>query len=363
MGEIHCRRAYYYCGRCGHGSCPWDEKVGFTPGRLTPGAERAVSLAGLLSDSFAEAAEKVLPELAGLRLCESTAERTTEGAGRRVGDQLAAGHTFGSRVQWPWEKDAHGRTCAYVSVDATGVRQQGPGGASAEGRMPYVAMVYNPAPEAEPPQRRPRRAMMQARYLSGLYELGALGLELRRQACQVGMETAELWIGLTDGGNGLENFLRTNFPRDLVVILDFWHAAEYLADLAKALHPGDDERARELMTSWCRVMKEEGGAAILRVLEEWELPPRKPAAAKARADVLEYFGNNVHRMDYPTYVANGWLIGSGAVESACKTVVGQRLKLAGMRWGEDGTDAVCHLRALFKSERGQWRDFWQRSIN
>ncbi len=62
-------------------------------------------------------------------------------------------------------------------------------------------------------------------------------------------------------------------------------------------------------------------------------------------------------------VANGWLIGSGAVESACKTVVGQRLKLAGMRWGEDGADAVCHLRALFKSERGQWRDFWQRSIN
>lgn len=363
MGEIHCRRAYYYCGRCRHGLCPWDKKVGFTPKRLTPGAERAVSLAGLLSDSFAEAADKVLPELAGLHLCESTAERTTEDSGRRVGELLAAGHTFGPRLRWPWEKDAHGRTCAYVSVDATGVRQQGAGGAAAEGRMPYVAMVYNPAPEAESPERRPRRAMMQARYLSGLYELDALGLELRRQACQVGMETAELWIGLTDGGNGLENFLRTNFPRDPVVILDFWHAAEYLADLAKALHPGDDERARALMTSWCHTMKEEGGAAILRVLEEWEMPPRKPAAAKARADVLGYFGDNVHRMDYPSYVANGWLIGSGAVESACKTVVGQRLKLAGMRWGEDGTDAVCHLRALFKSERGQWRDFWQRSIN
>jgi len=34
-----------------------------------------------------------------------------------------------------------------------------------------------------------------------------------------------------------------------------------------------------------------------------------------------------------------------------------------MRWGEDGADAVCHLRALFKSERGQGRDFWDRSIN
>ena len=35
-------------------------------------------MAGLLSDSFEEAAENVLPELAGLRLSETTAQRTTE---------------------------------------------------------------------------------------------------------------------------------------------------------------------------------------------------------------------------------------------------------------------------------------------
>jgi hypothetical protein len=51
------------------------------------------------------------------------------------------------------------------------------------------------------------------------------------------------------------------------------------------------------------------------------------------------------------------------VESACKTVVGQRLKLAGMRWSEDGTDEMCHLRALFKSDKDQWEAFWKRSIN
>src|SRR5579864_7880654 len=65
-------------------------------------------------------------------------------------------------------------------------------------------------------------------------------------------------------------------------------------------------------------------------------------------------------MEYPEYRAKGWQIGSGPVESACKTVVGQRLKLAGMRWGEDGTDALCHLRALFQSEHGPWDAFWRR---
>ena len=73
---------------------------------------------------------------------------------------------------------------------------------------------------------------------------------------------------------------------------------------------------------------------------------------------VTYFTNQVHRMDYPAYRAKGWQIGSGPVESACKRVVGQRLKGAGMRWGEEGANAVCHLRALFLSESSQWQAFW-----
>jgi hypothetical protein len=63
-------------------------------------------------------------------------------------------------------------------------------------------------------------------------------------------------------------------------------------------------------------------------------------------------------MEDREYLAKGWCITSGAVESACKTVVGQRLELAGMRWCEDGAHAVCHLRALYRSEKGQWAAFW-----
>jgi hypothetical protein len=172
-----------------------------------------------------------------------------------------------------------------------------------------------------------------------------------------------MWIALTDGGSGLEEFLRTNFGRpDLVVILDFWHAAEYLVDLAKALHPQDEEQRKRLKEGWCHVMKHEGGAAILTVLQGLTLPERGAVVA-AHTDAVRYIGNNVHRMDYPRYVAEGWQIGSGSVESACKTVVGQRLNLAGMRWREKGTDQVCRLRALFKSEPSQWEAFWRRSVN
>lgn len=362
MGSVDCERAYYYCGRCGHGFFPWDQAVGLTARSFTPATERLVCLAGTLSAGFEEAATKVLPEMAGLKVAESTVQRTTEAAGQRVANHLHGGATFAFPRPWDWHKDALGRTCAYVSIDLTGVRQQAEDGGKAEGRMPYVAMVFNPVPElpADSPHQPPAGAHMQARYLSGLYDLGQLGLELRKQAGQVGMDKAEVWIGLTDGGSGLEDFVRRNFPREPVLILDFWHASEYLTELGQALYPGDEETRQRVVGEWCRTLKHEGGARLLEILQALVVP-RRSAARQKHAETLNYFGNNVHRMDYPRYVANGWCIGSGAVESACKTVVAQRLKLAGMRWREYGTDTVCHLRALFKSEEGQWQAFWRRS--
>jgi len=362
LGPIALQRAYYYCHRCG-GTVPWDEQVGLTPKRLTPAAEELTTLAGTVSNSFGEGAERVLTKLAAMKLSESTVQRTSEAAGHRLGELLKKKKVLGGPKPWRWHKDARGMTCAYVSLDATGVPQQGPGGISAPGRMPYVAMVFNPVPdlpEGSPYEPGPK-ATMQSRYLAGLYDLEELGVQLRRQAGQVGMNQAEQWIGLTDGGNGLENFLRVNFPRDLVLILDFWHASEYLWDLAKVLHPVEEESRKALLALWCHTMKHKGGAAIVSELAGLPLPPRKPSLKAQHETTLNYLRNNLHRMDYPTYEANGWCIGSGSVESACKTVVNQRLKLAGMRWGEDGTDEVCHLRALFRSESSQWDAFWTRA--
>ena len=336
--------------------------MGLTPRSFTPATERLVCLAGTLSDGFEEAATKVLPELAALKVAETTVQRTTEAAGQRVAEHLRSGGTFAFPHHWDWYKDAHGRTCAYVGIDLTGVRQQAKNGGKAEGRMPYVGMIFNPVPELSEgsPYQPPPKARMQARYLSGLYDLDQLGLELRKQSAQVGMDAAEVWIGLTDGGNGLEEFVRRNFSRDPVLILDFWHASEYLTELGQALYPSDEETRQRLVGDWCRMLKREGGQRVLDLLQALPVP-RQSVAKQKYAETLNYFRNNVHRMDYPTYVANGWSIGSGAVESACKTIVGQRLKLAGMRWREYGTDTVCHLRALFKSESGQWQAFWRRS--
>lgn len=365
FGPIRYRRAYYYCRRCGKGLCPFDRHAGIPAHHITPAVERLASLAGGVSPSFEKGAE-LLQEMSGVALSESTVERTTEDVGGRIAALLGAGVTLGPRVAWQWRRDAKGRTVAYASLDATGTRQQGPGGGRAEGRMAYVGSIFNPPPPEGPAQPVPnaKREALRARYLSGLYALPEMGPLMRQLAARVGMEQAEVWVALTDGGGGLGGFMQENFNRpDLVLILDFYHAASYLEKLAKALYPTDERASAAQAEEWCSLLKAEGGAVLLAVLREWAWPARKSAALREQLEaVLSYFGNNVHRMAYPEYLAEGWHIGSGVVESACKTVVGQRLKGPGMRWGEGGAHALCHVRALYRSERGQWQAFWDRQF-
>lgn len=361
FGPLRYGRAYYYCRRCGQGLCPFDRQAGIPEHHLTPAVEQLASLAGGVCDSFERGAD-LLREMSGVRLSEATVERTTEDVGQRIAALLHQGITFGAAVTWRWQRDARGRTVAYCTLDATGTRQQGPGGAKAGGRMAYVGGIYNPPPPdwLLPPGKGP--PAVQARYVAGLYELHEMGPLLRQQAARVGMERAAVWVALTDGGNGLEALLQTHFNRaDLVLILDFYHAASYLEELSKALHPDDDEAAKAQAERWCHLLKAEGGATTLEVLRTWDWPARKTKALREQLATVEgYFGDNVHRMEYPEYQAEGWQIGSGVVESACKTVVGQRLKGAGKRWGEEGAHALCHVRALYRSEKGQWQAFWRR---
>jgi hypothetical protein len=354
MGSIHLERAYYHCSHCHQGTLPWDETLRLHSHQFTPGAEEVVSLAGCV-ESFGQAADRLLDRMAGLHVSESTIQRTTEDAGQRLGELLDERQVLGEQIPWDFFEDAAGDKVGYISLDATSVPQQGPGGASAEGRMPYVGMLYNPPP-ADWQGKRPD---WQARYVCGLTSLDNLGLVMRAQAEQVGFDRVTRWIGVTDGGNGLEDFLRKNFPPPkLQLILDFYHAAEHVNDFLKEYSPADAEQSQRLGQEWCHRLKHEGGQALLTFLEQLPLPSRRKSVRDAYHSLLGYFRNNVHRMDYPHYQAQGWHIGSGPIESACKTVVNRRLCGGGMRWREPGTDALCHLRALYRSEHSQWTAFW-----
>jgi len=362
LGPLEFSRHYYHCEDCHEGTTPWDQIIGLDSKRQTPAAQEIVALGGTI-DPFGESAEKVLVKMSGLRVSESTVRRTTEDVGAQIGDALASGDVFGASKKWQWHKDAEGKTVAYLARDATGVGIQGPNGAKAEGRMINIGMIYNPIPDENERRACPeqKRIPWQARYVTTMNGLDGLSVPLRQQAGQVGMDAAERWIALSDGGNGLEDALRTDFPRVEVVILDFYHAAEYLGEIARAWHPTNAAAATAWLEPWCHQLKHEGGEAVLTRLRDLTVAPELPKTVRVRLEqAITYFENQKHRMDYPTYVAKGWQIGSGPVESACKTVIGMRMKQGGMRWGPDHADKIAHIRALFRSEASQWDGFWQR---
>jgi hypothetical protein len=353
VGEIRFERGYYHCPHCHRGQIPWDETLRVSPQCLTLAAQEVTALLGI-QESFGNVAKRSLLKLSGLRLSESTVQRATEAAGEKLGDLLHQGAVFGDRQVWDWNRDLAGKTCGYVSLDATGILMQGPNGGKTDGRMVYVGMVYNPQPRS-PDEDALAKPCDGSRYLAGLYTLEELGEQLRRQAAQVGMDRAEQWIALSDGGNGLENFFDVYFP-GAVKVLDFHHATGHLTALAKMLRPGG--AADKLLEAWCHTLKHAGGGRLLANLEKLDRRKMTEETRSEHDQVLTYFRNHVGRMNYPEYLRRGWQIGSGSIESACKRVVNQRLCQGGMRWGEEGSDAVAHLRALCRSDADQWESFW-----
>jgi len=353
FGAVRVVGSYYHCANCHNSQQPWDEILRLDKHRVTPAAAEAISLAGLLT-SFGRAARQTLKKLTGITVSESTVQRVTENAGQQLCGCLKEKRTFGPAKSFHWQRDARGQTCGYTSLDHVSVPQQGPNGAKADGRMAAVALVYNP--QSRHDDKLPR-GQEEIRYLSGFYELNELGLLLRRQAAQVRWDDLEQQLAVSDGGSGLEDFQRKNFPKT-ERILDFFHASEHVGRMAQAVCADNSADAAQQTADWCHLLKHGGGSALRTQWEQLNTSGWSDARREVYRQELQYFRNHEHKMDYPRYRSNGWQIGSGAVESACKRVVTQRLKGAGMRWGERGSNALCNLHALLLSQAGCWDDYW-----
>jgi hypothetical protein len=353
FGFITLNRPYYRCAPDHASQWPWDRKLGLGKHRVTPAAEEAIALAGLLT-SFGRASQVTLQKLTGLKVSESTVQRITEDVGEELAELQAAKQTFGPAEAWSWQHDAEHHTCGYASVDFVSVPQQGPQGAKAESKMAAVALIYNPQSKHDEPL---ARNAHKTRYLSGFYQLDALGLELRRQAGQVGWDDLQQQLFISDAGAGLEDFARKNFPLAECMV-DFYHASEHVASLSRAMHPGDATKQQSQTQSWCHTLKHAGGATLLELIEQLDTSDWNSERRETYRLELGYFRNHHHKMDYERFRSHGWQIGSGAVESTCKRVVTQRLKGAGMRWSVRGSNTMCHLQALLLSESNQWNYFW-----
>lgn len=67
-------------------------------------------------------------------------------------------------------------------------------------------------------------------------------------------------------------------------------------------------------------------------------------ADKAIKVAVNYYAENEDRMRYKTFKEQGYMIGSGPIESTRKKVVHQSMKLFGQRWSIKGPNSIANLR-------------------
>jgi hypothetical protein len=164
------------------------------------------------------------------------------------------------------------------------------------------------------------------------------------------------YVGLADGARANWDYLERH---STVQVLDFYHAAEYVAQAAWAAYP-QEAAQRELWTeSHCHALKHKHRAAtrLLKELEALRSPHLSRTIRQNLEQAITYFRNHKQQMHYARYRAQGLPIGSGVTEAACKTLVKQRLCCSGMRWVERGARIILSLRALVLTNQ-RWQQFW-----
>jgi hypothetical protein len=157
-----------------------------------------------------------------------------------------------------------------------------------------------------------------------------------------GLKTAQQVAAVTDAAEWIQTVIELHRP-DATRILDFPHAAQRISQIGQlALDPQAPESATWL-TDQLHTLKHAGPAEVLAQLPLF-------------TENLAYLEKRQAQMQYPTFQAQSWPIGSGSVESANKLVVEARLKGAGMHWSRSQVNPMLALHNVVCNDR--WREAW-----
>ncbi len=160
------------------------------------------------------------------------------------------------------------------------------------------------------------------------------------------LENLNNLVFIADGARWIWKWIEQYYP-DSVQIVDYYHSKEHLCEFAK-LYYKDQNKRHKWIDRLSQTMLDKGIDPIIEALEK--LPKQQKTTAK-RKRLINYYKQNKDRMQYHKYLKEGLLIGSGAIESAHKDVLQQRLKLSGQRWTKQGFQQMAQLRVVYKSKQ------------
>lgn len=348
------------CG-CGASRIPADEMLGVVRTGFSPGTRRMMARAGQ-RDTFKEARDD-LSTFAEIEVSAKDVERVAETTGHKI-------------EKWQQQERAallkgHGEPenkkiipLLYVSYDGTGVpmvpwETAGRKGKQDDGtsktREVKLGCVFTQTQKDE--NGFPIRDDGSTSFVGAIESSAEFGVRIYAEALRRGLEKAGKVAILADGERYNWEIAALHFP-GATEIVDLYHAREHLHDLCALLttEPGNSFIRTE--THW-RTMLDEGRVEEI-INKATLLMPRSGQRRKKIKKEIRYFQNNLHRMRYADFRAQGFFIGSGVVEAGCKTVIGKRLKQSAMKWTLRGANSIIALRCAHLS--GRIESFWEQQI-
>jgi len=168
-------------------------------------------------------------------------------------------------------------------------------------------------------------------------------------------------ILLTDAHTSIQGYIgNTAQFNDFDWMIDFYHASEHLSKLAELIFGKKNKQGQAWYLKKNEDLKNHkyGVVKVIRSAEYYIKTLLTNNKAKLANKELNYFKRHRKFMNYKLHLDNGWPIGSGVVEAACKSVVKQRMCRSGQRWTRPGGQKILNLRSIVKSER--WDSFWNK---
>lgn len=358
VGGLTFSRSRFVCAQCGAARFPGDEALGIVDTSRSPGVQRLEARLGA-KEAFREVAVD-LELAAGLSVSAKDAERVAEALGEQI-ERWSQHERREQRRPGAPEPEGPPIETLYVEFDGTGVPMVAAQLAGRKGKQPdgtaktreaKLGCVFTQTGLDE--AGRPLRDRNSASFVGAIETADAFGARMYDEAVRRGLYRARRVVTLSDGAEWAKSLADTQFPNALHII-DFYHAAEHIARLAKEFYERSPQVLEATIDRWTEELYEGRVQAIID--QASALLPKDPDAKKDARKEIAYLDKNKDRMKYGEYRAQGLFIGSGVIEAACKHVIGQRLKQSGMFWSLRGANAIIALRCAILSNR--FEAFWE----
>jgi hypothetical protein len=191
---------------------------------------------------------------------------------------------------------------------------------------------------------------------SGVKQAGRL---IRQMSGDVKLRQAQQVLAVTDGAEWIAKLVAANLPARTTVILDYFHASQHVPQTRRTVFGEENADGIQWADRLLHALLNQTWDGAWELMVQTRCRVRSQAKRKSLDDLMRYLIERREKVDYATFRAAGYDVGSGPTESMCKSL-SRRMKGIGMRWTGKNAESMVALESLHHSNL--WPKYWSNQI-